>query len=454
MADNYNRIPKENARHSLVGRVLRTRSTSQEVLCTHKNINQWSYFKPVRSPLHGEIPSDDREQMFLDTNDGFTIPVFDSPKEAAEALEDGSAKWTYNKPRGGDYLEYFRIDDFEEYEHTQPDWFEGWSGLHQEGYAGQYRCYLPDIPVVGFYGMISQFAAWPKTPTSDKPDGESLYRFGLLAWIVGDTQKKAYFVNFGKVSEVQDLGTFIDTAAPKVPLGVDLKIAPVVTSYGFGSDDLGITDPEKDGDEHYIATWNECSLDTPSGSSGKYFFEKTNGWWIMPVEPVSLHFDENSGTVTRPGLTELVQPSIIGYPSCEPVYVEGVYTGCRVYLKLNLVVNAMQDEGKSIDVEVNVRVNPPQISTTFYKFKTTVTQQNATIPLPVAPSETSWMISRYSPQNSGYDSETNELWMFIPKKDYLNGGIQVEVNVWAKWNYGKGEGEMDIRPQLLIPPTI
>ena len=175
--------------------------------------------------------------MFWRENDGFTIPVYESPAKAVEALEAGTAKWTYNKPTG-EGLQWFRLDDFAGYEHTQPDWFKDWVGIQKWTNNDTYTCTMPSPPVVGFYGMIQNFAAWPKTKTSSNPvDGESLYRVGLLAWIENDPNKKAYFVNFGKMTDRQLNSPIISTLSKNVPLKTYFKIAPVVTSYGFGSDE-------------------------------------------------------------------------------------------------------------------------------------------------------------------------------------------------------------------------
>lgn len=450
---NFQHIPDNHVSHSLACRVLGIRTISQRIVCTSKRINQWSYYKPVRSHLRGELTADQRRQMFFDANDGFDIPVFDSPKKAVEALESGDAKWTYNKPRGrvNGEMEWFRIDDFAGYYSSslQPDWFKGWSGIGTGTYANTYTCNMPNIPVVGFYGMIREFAAWPKMQTSD--GRVHPYRVGFLAWIVGDASKKAYFVNFGKVTGIEGHPLLIDTTAANVPLGVDIKIAPVVTSYGFGADEPGITDPSENPVlGGYVATWNECYLSEPSGSNSKYFFVKKDGWWIMPVEPVQLRF-AGSGSSTRPDLPDTVKPNIVnGYPRYEKVVVEGVTTGYRVYLQLYNWVDAREED---ITIRVTVRVNSTVSPQSRYVFETTLKQQVAAVELPVAATNSDNLYSYYG-ADSRYVVATHELEMFVPKENYQknNNTIQVEVKVWAK--YLHGEGEKDLRPAPYTPDFI
>lgn len=445
---NFQHIPDNHVSHSLLRRVLHVNSKSNAVLCTHHNINMWSFFKPVRSHLCGELTADQRRQMFFDANDGFDIPVFDSPKKAVEALESGDAKWTYNKPRGrvNGEMEWFRIDDFAGYNSSslQRDWFKGWSGIEKGTFANTYNCILPNIPVVNFYNMIREFAAWPEMQTSD---GRVFpYRIGFLAWMADGSSKKAYFVNFGKLTGIEGHPILIDTTAANVPLGEDLKIAPVVTSYGFGADEPGITDPS--GNPvlgGYVATWNECSLGNPVGSNSEYFFEKLKGWWIMPVEPVQLRFAD-SGTSTRPDLPTFVKVAKIvdGYPKYEPVDVEGKRTGYRVYLQMYVWVEATEED---VDVRVAVSANRPQ---TYYIFEIKLKQQAGAFDLPL-PKDSPY--SYYSVGDAEYIAATHELEIFVPKENYQNNGtIQVEVNV--RVDSRSVSGERDLRPAPYKPDPM
>ncbi len=102
-------LPNSNISTSLVGQTLGTSSRDVGTLCTHPNINKWSKWKPVR---HNSVNPITKAEL-KSVNFGFYIPDATSNIATAE-----SGKWQYQKPRGGQYNEPFRLGDFRNYENN------------------------------------------------------------------------------------------------------------------------------------------------------------------------------------------------------------------------------------------------------------------------------------------------------------------------------------------------
>ncbi len=138
--------------------VLGTTAYDLGVLCRHENINMWAKFKPVRNSIMnivGQIdPSAsntdkkwrrDDDYYFHDpatninpwwqgadgkyglneTNAQVNVSTGQLGMEDAlnvlkAKINGGTNGWTYNKPRGGDYSEPFRLTDFNQYYHRAP----------------------------------------------------------------------------------------------------------------------------------------------------------------------------------------------------------------------------------------------------------------------------------------------------------------------------------------------
>lgn len=96
-------------------------------LCTHKNINMWSKRKPIRdSRLF--MTEAQLDSVSLAKNYGLNMPYYRSNTNSclidlAKAVADGTAVWSYNRPRGGT-AEPFRLGDFRNYCH-KINWDEG-----------------------------------------------------------------------------------------------------------------------------------------------------------------------------------------------------------------------------------------------------------------------------------------------------------------------------------------
>lgn len=100
-------LPSTNLTTTLIGNELgiSTRSVSQ--LCTSNNINMWCKYKPIRSNSTAGLT----ETIWKNANYGILVPTAQSTAEATK-----TAPWTYAKPRGDVYSEYYRMGDFRLYD--------------------------------------------------------------------------------------------------------------------------------------------------------------------------------------------------------------------------------------------------------------------------------------------------------------------------------------------------
>jgi hypothetical protein len=95
-----------------VQNVLGVSDNKLSVLCTHSNINKWSKFKPIRSDIQGSLS----DFSASDGNWGLTIPTIEDINNLVS--EYPNAKWEYNLPRGAGNQEYYRLRDFNGYNHA------------------------------------------------------------------------------------------------------------------------------------------------------------------------------------------------------------------------------------------------------------------------------------------------------------------------------------------------
>ena len=100
-------------------------------ICTHQNINKWSYNKPFRDPaISFWRPGDTiaqtraRRRAALKAADyGLKVLIYNTPAAAVADLKNG-IEWEYLRPRGGDYGETWRLEDFDMYDHDTQPWFK------------------------------------------------------------------------------------------------------------------------------------------------------------------------------------------------------------------------------------------------------------------------------------------------------------------------------------------
>lgn len=262
-------IPTDgNVSASAVGRMLGTAERTVSGLCTHKSINKWSMYKPIRSPRYGVLTARQRQQMFADADFGYAVPSFESARRAAKATVAQRA-WTYNPPRTeAQYGDVFRLGDFRGYDHAAGDWFAQWSIVQESD--GRYRVALP---VPNTLGSVVALCGNMSTWSADLGNGS--LSFGLLAYTTGTA---LYFLNFGNVATNGTSGTFYFTAPPAL-VGRTLHFIPAITSQTEG---LGAP-PEADGIDGglTVSEWVDWS---PVGDGAL----SSGTWWALPSPAVTL----------------------------------------------------------------------------------------------------------------------------------------------------------------------
>ena len=102
-------LTRTNISTTLVANELQTSSHDVGTLCTHKNINMWSKWKPIN--VNATTLTD---QILIDNNYGIIAPEPDTSIERAM-----TRAWAYNRPTGGANSPY-RLGDFRGYDHTAP----------------------------------------------------------------------------------------------------------------------------------------------------------------------------------------------------------------------------------------------------------------------------------------------------------------------------------------------
>ena len=112
-------LPNSNISTSLVKSTLGASTNDVGQLCTHPNINKWSKWKPVRFNKIVGLTVEDLTAL----NFGLNISVYKSIGTITTAgtflydLKNAITNWSYLRPRGGDYNEWYRLGDFRNYNH-------------------------------------------------------------------------------------------------------------------------------------------------------------------------------------------------------------------------------------------------------------------------------------------------------------------------------------------------
>jgi hypothetical protein len=102
-------LPNSNISVAMVKAELGAATNDVGQLCIHPNINKWSKWKPVRFNKVSGLTLADLQSV----NFGFLIPT-DSNNDYTILLQP----WEYLKPRGGAQNEFYRLDDFRNYNHN------------------------------------------------------------------------------------------------------------------------------------------------------------------------------------------------------------------------------------------------------------------------------------------------------------------------------------------------
>ena len=108
-------LPNNKISTTLVANTLGTSSRDVGTLCTHQAINKWSKWKPIRVNKNG---AGIILQDLINARFGIGIPSYTSLESLRIAYASEQAFWRYQRPRGTQYNEGYRIGDFRNYEHN------------------------------------------------------------------------------------------------------------------------------------------------------------------------------------------------------------------------------------------------------------------------------------------------------------------------------------------------
>ena len=106
-------LPNTNISVSMVRDELGASTNNVGQLCIHPNINRWSKWKPIRSDKLDVITEAD----IISAKSGLVVPAVNGYSNIISYYRNNPGfTFPYNKPRGGDYNEYYRLVDFRNYD--------------------------------------------------------------------------------------------------------------------------------------------------------------------------------------------------------------------------------------------------------------------------------------------------------------------------------------------------
>lgn len=160
-----------------VAYVLFENSGDVGTLCKSNAIKFWSLRKPIRHAKTGELT----DAEWLTANYGYTITGYSRiVGEGQQGLLYGhfnNESWLYLKPRGASYNEWFRVFDFNRYNHNAQNPFDlSYNSEPEIGASATSRINMTYLYDFLRWGLFSGFA----------PTFANLY-LGLLAWPVSST---------------------------------------------------------------------------------------------------------------------------------------------------------------------------------------------------------------------------------------------------------------------------
>ena len=114
-------LPNSNISVSMVKSAIGSGSNDVGTLCTHPNVNKWSKWKPVRfNKVTGLTLSD-----LGSAKGGMNLIEISEIDSLIDFYKNNiSYDWSYLKPRGGNYNEFYRLGDFRSYHHEAIRFFD------------------------------------------------------------------------------------------------------------------------------------------------------------------------------------------------------------------------------------------------------------------------------------------------------------------------------------------
>ena len=113
-------LPSINISVAMVKSELGAATNDVGRLCIHPNVNKWSRWKPVRHPSHTPLTV----AQMGEAKGGLNVLEFSTIEDLIDFYKNNTAyDWQYLKPRGGAFVEPFRLDDFRNYAHDAVRFF-------------------------------------------------------------------------------------------------------------------------------------------------------------------------------------------------------------------------------------------------------------------------------------------------------------------------------------------
>lgn len=107
-------VPSSTTLADLSSIVLGYVTTNAGDIFTKSNINMWSKYKPIKLNKTGKLTEDDwyNNSYGIEDNKEYTITDSKDIEQAFADVKNGIYSWTYERPRGVDYGEWFRVWDW------------------------------------------------------------------------------------------------------------------------------------------------------------------------------------------------------------------------------------------------------------------------------------------------------------------------------------------------------
>lgn len=191
-------------------------------LCTHENINMWAKYKPFRSSImffrqDGDPTKSDRDDEMRRQNYGIEPPAPRLSANIASCIKD---EWTYNRPRGKEYSEPYRLSDFINYSHNDKPF-----AVAKESVAvNRYFDYTGKITLTKSRGRVSVYALKVK-------DFAIFDTYSNLAVLVTSASSGNVFVRVTKGIGEEVVVTIADLYALTSSLGKQLTFAFLATNH-------------------------------------------------------------------------------------------------------------------------------------------------------------------------------------------------------------------------------
>lgn len=225
----------------------------------HKKINQWSFWKPIEF----QKPSELSEADYFSKDDGFTISNYNFPSKIIRALAAGKG-WVYNAP-----TTWFRLTDFNKYDHYQEPWFTlAVDGKNYGASGDTIRFTMP----MDLAWLISNFSSFEDVASVTQGGVVDIGFIVSSRWTADAGLTSTYYYKISDYLDFNDpekmLRITIPSSTSAIPDG-NYYVVPVITTF---------TEPNPDS-FFFIAE------NSGAGNSGT--------WYTIPANPVQISIDRD-----------------------------------------------------------------------------------------------------------------------------------------------------------------